>query len=73
MTSTLKRIDVATYDIIKDALQNKFTSGTHTFDLADQGVGLAKFNPVVPKDVQNQVKQYENQIESGKLQVSPNM
>jgi basic membrane protein A len=73
LTSTLKRIDVATYDMIKDVTENKFTGGTHTFDLAGQGVGLTQYNTVVPKDVQKQVQQYANQIQSGKLKVSPNM
>jgi basic membrane protein A len=73
LTSTLKGVDVATYDIIKEVKDNTFKAGTHSFDLAGNGVGLTDFNPVVPKDVIDQVKQLEDQIKSGKIQVSPEM
>ncbi|GMA51086.1 BMP family ABC transporter substrate-binding protein [Alicyclobacillus contaminans] len=73
LTSTLKRIDVATFDIIKDVTENRFTAGTHWFDLAGQGVGLTNFNAVVPQDVRDQVNQLADEIKSGKLKVSAQM
>jgi basic membrane protein A len=73
LTSTLKGVDTATFEIVKDVVDHKFKSGTHYFDLADHGVGLAKFDKVVPKSVIDQVNQLAEQIRSGKVQVSPKM
>jgi basic membrane protein A len=44
LTSVLKKIDVAVYNTIKDAVEGKFTGGTVTYTIADGGVDIAPFH-----------------------------
>jgi basic membrane protein A len=73
LTSTLKGVDTATYDVIQQVQNNQFKSGVQSFDLADGGIGLAKFNSVVSQDIINQVNTLATQIKNGTLKVSANM
>lgn len=73
LTSTLKGVDVATFDIIQKTMNNQFQSGVQYFDLKDNGVGLSKPLPVVPSDIMTKVTSFQNQIENGQIKVSPNM
>ncbi len=41
LTSMLKRVDVATFEMIEAVQANKFRGGIHTFGLANDGVGYA--------------------------------
>jgi basic membrane protein A len=41
LTSVLKKIDVAVYNTIKDAVEGKFTGGNVTYTIADGGVDIA--------------------------------
>ncbi len=41
LTSMLKRVDVATYSVIKSVVQNSFQGGVHEYGLANNGVGYA--------------------------------
>ena len=41
LTSALKRVDVATYEAIADALNGKLTGEVKTYDLKNNGVGYA--------------------------------
>lgn len=70
ITSALKGMDVATYDIIKDAMENKFKSGDVSFDLSNNGVGFATPLKVVPKDVVDKVNEAAKQIKAGTIKVS---
>lgn len=70
ITSALKGVDTATYDVIKQALNNQFKSGAQYFDLANNGVGIAPTNSVVPKSIVDQVNQLADQVKSGQIQVS---
>ncbi len=70
ITSATKGVDTATYDVIQQTLDNKFKSGDQYFDLANNGVGLGKFNSDVPKSIINQVNQYAAQIKNGTIKVS---
>ncbi len=73
LTSALKGVDTATYDVIKDTLQNNFKSGIQYFDLANDGVGIGKVNGKVPKDIVDQVNQLAQQIKDGTIKVSADM
>ena len=42
LTSMLKRVDVATYETLKDGLAGKFTAGIRSLGLAEDGVGWAQ-------------------------------
>lgn len=70
MTSALKKVDVATYDIIKDTLNNNFKSGIVYFDLSNDGVGFAKPIKDVPQSIVDKVNDYAKQIKEGKITIS---
>lgn len=73
ITSALKSMDVATFDIIKGAMDNKFKSGDVSFDLSNNGVGFATPTKVVPKDIVDKVNDAAKQIKDGKITVSNKM
>ena len=39
LTSMIKRVDQAVYQIVKDVTEKRFTSGLHVFGLESDGVG----------------------------------
>lgn len=73
LTSAVKGVDTATFDVIKQALDHHWKSGIQYFNLKNGGVGLGKVNPKVPQDIQKQVDQLAQQIKNGTITVSPNM
>ena len=70
ITSALKGVNVATFDIIKGAMDDTFKSGDITFDLSNNGVGFATPIKVVPQDVVDKVNDAAKQIKDGKIKVS---
>jgi basic membrane protein A len=71
LTSMMKRVDVAAYDVCKLTMDGKFPGGkTLLFSVANQGVGMPANNPNLSKDIVAKVKEFEAQIASGKLKVS---
>ena len=73
ITSALKGMDVATFNIIKGAMDDKFKSGEVSFDLSNNGVGFATPIKVVPKDVVDKMNEAAKQIKDGKITVSNKM
>ena len=73
ITSALKGMDVATFDIIKGVMDDKFKSGNVFFDLSNNGVSFATPIKVVPKDVVDKVNDAAKQIKDGKIKVSNEM
>jgi basic membrane protein A len=70
LTSALKRVDTGIFDAIKQAKDGQFKGGTDLlFDLNNNGVGLGKVSPKVPKADLTKVKQLEAKITSGKVKV----
>jgi basic membrane protein A len=68
LTSALKRVDTSVYSTIQQVLNNKFAGGTNAvFDLANNGVGLGKISPQVPKADVQKVMQIAKQIAAGKI------
>ena len=69
LTSALKRVDVAVYDVIKGVTDNAPLTGVQSFDLARDGVGYATSNPAVDpfKDAADKAKA---DIIAGKITVS---
>ena len=68
LTSSLKRVDVATYEAITDALNGKLTGEIKTYDLKNNGVGYAVSN----KDINQYagtLEDLKNQISTGKITV----
>ena len=73
ITSALKGVDTATYDVIQQVKDNQFKSGIQYFNLANNGVGIAKTNSVVPASIVTQVNDFASQIKSGTITVSATM
>jgi len=72
LTSVLKRVDVAVFSSIKDAVDGKFTGGTVTYALKDGGVDIAPFHDFdskVSADLKAQVDQLKKDIISGAVTV----
>ena len=72
LTSMLKRVDVAVFQVIKDTKAGKFTSGTERFGLKNRGIdySLDKYNDkLVPADVRKKVDQIKADIAAGKISV----
>ena len=71
LTSAVKKIDTATFDIIKDELDGKFPGGqTLTFDVKTGGVGIPEENPNLSKETQDKVAEIFEQIKEGKIVVA---
>ncbi|MEA4901568.1 BMP family ABC transporter substrate-binding protein [Desulfitobacterium sp.] len=70
MTSATKTMDVATYDVIKAALNNEFKSGNLMFDLNNNGVAFTAPIKAIPQDIVDKVNGAAQQIKEGKITVS---
>jgi basic membrane protein A len=74
LTSMLKRVDTAVYDVITQVSDDAFVSGTQVFGLAEEGVDYAvnEFNDneeLLSSDIQEQVDAFKEQIISGEITV----
>jgi basic membrane protein A len=70
LTSVVKRLDVATYDLVRSLKDGTFTTGADTiFDLRNEGVGLGKINPKVPRSLLHEVDRIRRQIIAGRIRV----
>jgi len=71
LTSAMKSIDVAAYDMIKSKLEGKFPGGQIlTFNAKNNGVGIPKENPNLSAEVQQKVAEVFNKLQSGEIVVS---
>ena len=68
LTSMLKRVDVAVFDVIKEVDDDKFTAGNKTYDLKSDGVGYSKSGGFVD-DIADQIDGYAEKIKSGDIKV----
>jgi basic membrane protein A len=74
LTSALKGVDTAVYLSIEDAKSGQFKGGQDAvYGLEQNGVGLGKFSPKAPKDIQPKVEQIEKEIISGKIKNIPTL
>jgi basic membrane protein A len=72
LTSMLKRVDVATYDVIKSVKDGTFKGGVREFGLNNNGVGFAldEYNKaLIPQAVINRLAVLRSQIISGAIKV----
>jgi basic membrane protein A len=72
VTSMIKRVDVAVFDIIKDTATGQFRGGIHELGLKENGVGFVadeRNRFLLPIEVVNRAKQLGEQIVAGKIQV----
>jgi basic membrane protein A len=68
LTSALKRVDIATYDMIKSVKDGKPLTSYQTYDLAKNGVGYATSGGFVD-DIKSKIDAYAAKIKSGKIKV----
>jgi len=71
LTSAVKRVDTAVFDAIKLVVDGKFKGGNITFGLKDNGVGIGKISPKVPKSEVAKVMQIRADIIAGKIKNIP--
>jgi len=71
LTSAMKRIDVAAYDMIAAELEGTFPGGeTLNFDAKNNGIGIPAENPNLSDDVQAQVASVFSQLQAGSITVA---
>ncbi len=68
LTSALKRVDTATYDMIKSVKDGKPLTGYKTYDLSQNGVGYATSGGFVD-DIKSKIDAYAAKIKSGAIKV----
>jgi basic membrane protein A len=76
LTSMVKRVDNACYDVVKEVLNNNFQGGFHAFGLDKDGVAYAidEYNDLlVPKDVRARVDEAKRKIIAGEIKVTDAM
>lgn len=76
LTSMVKRVDNAVYDVVEEVLHGNFQGGFHVFGLDKEGVAYAmdQFNdPLVSADVRRQVEEAKGKIVSGEIKVTDAM
>ncbi|HEX9944159.1 MAG TPA: BMP family ABC transporter substrate-binding protein [Thermoanaerobaculia bacterium] len=76
LTSMVKRVDNAVYQIIGDLVKGRFKGGVHVYGLPDGGVGYAmdRYNEkLVPPDVIREVEAAKTKIIKGEIKVTDAM
>ena len=72
LTSAVKRVDTAVFLAIKSVVDGTFKGGTNmTFGLKENGVGVGKISPKVPKADVTKLNQVRADIISGKISNIP--
>lgn len=71
VTSMLKRVDNAVYDVIKNQLAGTFAAGVHQYGLKDRGVDYAvdENNAKLIAPIQSQIEELKNKIIAGVIHV----
>ncbi len=76
LTSMVKRVDNAVYDIIKDVVNGQFTAGFHVYGLDKDGVGYSidQYNKdLVTPEMLNQAEEARQKIIKGEIKVTDAM
>jgi basic membrane protein A len=76
LTSMVKRVDNAVYDVVKEVLEGKFEGGFHVFGLDKDGVAYAMDDnnkALIPPDVIQKVEEAKQEIIDGKIKVTDAM
>jgi len=76
LTSMVKRVDNAVYDVIKEVIGSNFQSGFHAFGLDKDGVAysLDQHNqPLIPQEVLDRVETAKGRIVAGEIKVTDAM
>jgi basic membrane protein A len=73
LTSMVKRVDVAVFDIIKEVVEKRFSGGVHVYGLKADGVGYAldQYNEdLIPPEVLDRVESIKRDIIAGTIKVT---
>lgn len=76
LTSMVKRVDNAVYDVVKEVLEGKFRGGFHAFGLDKDGVAYALDDHnknLIPDDIIQRVEQARGKIVAGEVKVTDAM
>ncbi|HEV7645102.1 MAG TPA: BMP family ABC transporter substrate-binding protein [Pyrinomonadaceae bacterium] len=76
LTSMVKRVDNAVYDVVKEVLDGKFQGGFHAFGLDKDGVAYAvdDYNrDLIPADVIQKAEEAKKKIIAGEIKVTDAM
>ena len=76
LTSMVKRVDNAVYDVVKEVLGGSFKGGFHTFGLEKDGVAYAMDDNnkgLIPEDVLKDVEIAKSKIVAGEIKVTDAM
>src|SRR5580765_2063718 len=76
LTSMVKRVDNAVYDVVKEVLDGKFQGGFHVFGLDKDGVAYAMDSnneSLIPKDVIQKAEEAKTKIIAGEIKVTDAM
>lgn len=68
LTSALKNVDVAVYDLVKSVKDGSPLTGTRSYDLAKDGVGLSTSGGYID-DIKSQLDAAKQKIVSGEIKV----
>lgn len=74
LTSVMKNMDVAVYDVAIAAANDEFEGGTNLGTLENDGVGIAPFHDYedeVPQEVKDRLEELRQQIIDGEIETSP--
>jgi basic membrane protein A len=74
LTSRVKRVDNAVYDVIEAVVQGNFQGGSvHSYGFAEDGLTIAPFRPevanIVTPEIQAKLQQIKEDVASGRIQV----
>src|SRR5687768_3172544 len=76
LTSMVKRVDNAVYQIVSDVVNKQFKGGFHVFGLDKDGVAYAMDEhnkPLIPEEVKTKVEEAKSKIISGEIKVTDAM
>jgi basic membrane protein A and related proteins len=68
LTSMVKHVDTAVFDVVRSVVDNRFAAGEHRFDLASGGVGYATSGGRVD-DISAKLEGYKEKIIIGSVEV----
>lgn len=69
ITSALKRVDTASYDVSKSILEGTFESGLKVYDLVSDGVGIVEDEEMLSEEVLTALEEVKASILAGDISV----
>ncbi len=69
LTSMVKKVDVASYEAIKELMNDNFQANVVILDLAAEGVGIPNENPNLTKEIMDIIAEYTQKIVNKEITV----